>query len=83
MLISILHLLWIVPASVMVGFLILALLTAAKDDEADQVIAYICDEKSCEYCQADKDNRQCYHTLDIRHAANFEEVGPGMFIEKE
>lgn len=44
-------------------------------------VAYICDEKACESCRKDN-NRYCYHTTDIRHAKNFEEVEPGKFIEK-
>lgn len=42
-------------------------------------IAYVCDQKECESC----DNPDCHHTLDIKHAKNFEEVEPGKYMEKE
>ena len=46
-------------------------------------ILYICDRKACENC-----NKECKHTTDIRHAANFEQyhadgVEAGDFWEKE
>ena len=50
--------------------------------ESKTMVAYICDEKKCESCPTG-DARYCYHTLDIKHAANFEEVEPGRYIEKE
>lgn len=50
--------------------------------ESKTMVAYICDEKACESCPTG-DARYCYHTLDIKHAANFEEVEPGKYIEKE
>ena len=45
-------------------------------------VIYICDEEACEECQIDDEGRCCYHTSDIRHAANFEEVCPGCWAEK-
>ena len=44
-------------------------------------VAYICDQERCENCSAE--TGFCYHTTDIRHAVNFEEVEPGKFMEKE
>lgn len=46
-------------------------------------IAYICDETECESCQKAHPSRYCWHTTDVKHAKNFEEVSPGIFIEKE
>lgn len=50
-------------------------------EDNDYSVAYICDEKACEHCIQDE-SRYCYHTTDIKHAVNFEEVGPGKYIEK-
>jgi hypothetical protein len=44
-------------------------------------VAYICDQERCENCSAE--TGFCYHTTDIHHAVNFEEVEPGKFMEKE
>ena len=46
-------------------------------------VAYICDEAACVEC-GQEFIRYCYHTTDIHHAKNFEEVSPGVgaFIEK-
>lgn len=44
-------------------------------------VAYICDQEQCENCSAE--TGFCYHTTDIHHAVNFEEVEPGKFMEKE
>ena len=49
---------------------------------ANPDVIYICDEEACEECQIDGDGRYCYHTSDIRHATNFEEVSPGCWAEK-
>ena len=50
-------------------------------EDNDYSVAYICDEKVCESCRKD-DSRYCHHTTDIKHAVNFEEVGPGKYMEK-
>lgn len=39
-------------------------------------IAYVCDKNQCEKC-----GPECQHTLDVKHAANFMEAGPGKYIE--
>lgn len=46
-------------------------------------VAYIYDEDACVEC-GQEFIRDCYHTTDIRHAKNFEEVSPGVgvFMEK-
>lgn len=46
-------------------------------------VAYICDEDACVEC-GQEFIRDCYHTTDIHHAKNFEEVSPGVgvFMEK-
>ena len=46
-------------------------------------VAYICDEDACVEC-GQEFIRDCYHTTDIHHAKNFEEVSPGVgvFFEK-
>lgn len=46
-------------------------------------VAYICDRDACVEC-GQEFIRDCYHTTDIHHAKNFEEVSPGVgvFIEK-
>lgn len=49
---------------------------------AEPNIVYICDEETCEECEADNEGRCCYHTSDIHHAINFEEIAPGKFMEK-
>lgn len=43
--------------------------------------AYICDGDACVEC-AQVCIRDCYHTTDIHHAKNFEEISPGVFMEK-
>ena len=45
-----------------------------------QEVAYICDRKQCADCG---DDGFCGHTTDIHHAVNFEEIAPGMYMEKE
>lgn len=47
-------------------------------DEVNQV-AYICDGKACTRC----DNPDCKHTVDIRHARNFERGAENKYAEKE
>ena len=49
-----------------------------KQDKDPRSVAYICDRKKCDCTYGN-----CHHTLDIKHAANFEEIEPGKFIEKE
>lgn len=44
-------------------------------------IVYVCDEKACTSCSKGF-GRWCYHTTDISHAANFEDLGDGMYMEK-
>lgn len=51
------------------------------EESLDNTIAYMCDQEQCEDCSAD--SVFCYHTTDIHHAANFEELEPGKFMEKE
>ena len=42
-------------------------------------IVYVCDRKQCgESCP----NPDCYHTHDIHHARNFEDVGFGQYMER-
>lgn len=41
-------------------------------------VAYLCDELACKKCNPDF----CQHTTDIEHAANFEDVGSGTYMEK-
>lgn len=41
-------------------------------------IAYLCDKKACNPCP----DGECQHTLDINHAASFEELASGRWIEK-
>lgn len=43
-------------------------------------VSYICNRKKCEFCDPDG---PCYHTTDIRFAANFKEVEPGKWMEIE
>lgn len=50
-------------------------------EDNDYSVTYICDGKACEHC-IQGENRYCYHTTDIKHAVNFEEVGPGKYMEK-
>lgn len=48
----------------------------------DVVITYICDRKACTHCTAP----ECTHTVDIRHAVNFEANSLGIrdyFAEKD
>lgn len=42
-------------------------------------VAYICDHKVCEDCSYPT----CNATTDINHAKNFENLGGGVYIEKE
>ena len=44
-------------------------------------VAYICNDEECARC-GQAFIRECYHTTDIHFARNFEEVAPGVFIEK-
>lgn len=49
----------------------------------DQKVIYVCDRKAC---NGTCPNPDCYHTLDIKHAVNFETkiVGNTMyFVEME
>lgn len=43
-------------------------------------VLYICDRRACERCR-----KECKHTRDVRHAANFQasECAPGMMVEQE
>ncbi len=44
----------------------------------DQRIAFICDRKKCKNCYS-----ECFHTTDIKHAANFEKtLAPDTWFEK-
>lgn len=43
-----------------------------------QKIAYICDRKKCENC-----HDYCYHTTDIEHAVNFQNMSDDVWFEKE
>lgn len=54
-----------------------------KKPKSVPIIAYKCDETlTCnKYCR-DGEARSCYHTLNVKHAANFEEIEPGLFAEK-
>lgn len=48
----------------------------------DVVITYLCDRKACTHCTAP----ECMHTVDIRHAVNFESHISGTrtyFCEKD
>ena len=42
-------------------------------------VAYICDGKAC----TSWDGECCHHTVDIRHARNFECVSENKYVEKE
>lgn len=42
-------------------------------------VAYICDGKACTSC----DGPDCHHTVDIRHARNFECATENKYVEKE
>lgn len=41
-------------------------------------ILYVCDTRSCDKGHCDI----CHHTDDIKHAANFKQVAPGVFEEQ-
>ena len=45
---------------------------------AENKVVYLCDRQACENCSYPV----CQHTLDISHAANFEEIGEGEYMEK-
>ena len=45
-------------------------------------VVYTCDGKACTPCQERGPFRYCYHTSDIKHAVNFEEVAPGKYAER-
>ena len=53
----------------------------AIEEKEKPVVAYICDQEQCDDCSAELGF--CYHTTDISHAVNFEEVEPGKWMEKE
>lgn len=42
-------------------------------------VAYICDGKACTICNG----LDCHHTVDIRHARNFECATENKYVEKE
>ena len=53
----------------------------AQKEKSDPVyISYIYNRKKCDFCDPEG---PCYHTTDIRFAANFKEVAPGKWVEKE
>ena len=43
-------------------------------------VAYLCDRKACDGCIT-MPNPDCSHTLDIRHAVNFEKLYDEHYIE--
>lgn len=45
--------------------------------EKSPTIAYLCDKKQCANCTGD-----CEHTLNIKHAINFKEMG-GVYFEQD
>lgn len=45
---------------------------------SDRKVTYLCDRLACGKCS----NVYCKHTLDIKHAINFENIG-GVYFEKE
>lgn len=46
--------------------------------EPEIKITYVCDREACTVCS----NPDCTHTTNIKHAVNFTEVKPGLFVEK-
>lgn len=57
-----------------------ALCMAIEALEKENTVAYLCDGKACDRgCSSSAGF--CFHTTDICHAVNFEEVSPGRFME--
>lgn len=45
-------------------------------------VAYLCDRRACAKCNdLDDEHVYCTHTLDIKHAINFDELDPDHYME--
>lgn len=53
-----------------------------EDEENKPTIVYLCDRKRCNDDQT-CESIDCDHTMDIRHAKNFEMLRPNIYVEKE
>lgn len=51
-----------------------------KNRLSDIEVAYLCDRKACNGCGIVQ-SPDCSHTLDIRHAVNFEKLDDKHYIE--
>lgn len=56
------------------------LICAYLEEHAENpAVLYLCDQRQCGDCSAVVG--QCFHTSDIGHAKNFEELWDGLFFE--
>lgn len=67
----------------LLGSLFMSKFVSNEDLENKTTVLYLCDSKKCYEPESCKDRTECNHTMDIRHAKNFVQLRPNVYVEKE